>query len=208
MSSTVVRAPGVPRLSSEGSPGLRTLNDINDMILISLYDRLMSQGIQPMTEHTAFENEMRGRLGRMERELRCWRLGGTLVLTLTAVVVAGAMAAPPVQEMSVTTLRIVDQQGKDRIVLTADPKVPDMIFLDPAGKSRLTLDIAADHKPVLSFSESGKESRLTIGLEEGTPMLNLYDQAGKKRVAFGIPRAGGAVLRVLDANEQLQTRFP
>ncbi len=161
-----------------------------------------------MTEHTAFENEMRGRLSRMERELRRWRLGGTLLLTLTAVVVAGAMAAPAVQEMRVTTLRIVDQQGKDRIVLTAEPKIPDMIFFDPAGKSRLTLDIAEDHKPVLSFSESGKESRLTIGLEEGTPMLNLYDQAGKKRVAFGIPKVGGGIIRILDANEQLQKRFP
>jgi hypothetical protein len=39
-------------------------------------------------------------------------------------------------------------------------------------------------------------------------MLTLYDEAGKKRVAFGVPRAGGPVLRVLDANEKLQMRFP
>ena len=161
-----------------------------------------------MTGHATFEDETRGRLGRMERELRRWRLGATLVLPLTAVVIAGAMSAPPTQELRATTLRIVDQQGRDRIVLTAEPKIPDMIFLDPEGKSRLTLDIAEDHKPVLSFSESGKESRLTVGLEDGTPMLNLYDQAGKKRVAFGIHKAGGAVIRILDAKEQLLKRFP
>jgi hypothetical protein len=161
-----------------------------------------------MAGHTAFENEMRGRLGRMERELRRWRLGGVLTLSLAAVVVAGASADDPVRELRATTLRVVDREGKDRIVLTAEPRIPDMTFLDPAGKSRLTLDIAEDHKPVLSFSESGKESRLTLGLEEGTPMLNLYDQSGKKRVSFGIPKAGGPVIRILDANERLQTRFP
>jgi hypothetical protein len=161
-----------------------------------------------MVEHTESERETLDRLGRVERELRLWRLGGILTLSLAAVVVAGATAEPSAKELRVQTLRIVDREGKDRIVLTAEPKIPDMTFLDPAGKSRLTLDIADDHKPVLAFSESGKESRLTLGLEEGTPMLNLFDQAGKKRVAFGIPKAGGSLIRLLDANEKLQLRFP
>jgi hypothetical protein len=39
-------------------------------------------------------------------------------------------------------------------------------------------------------------------------MLTLSDQDGRKRVTFGIPKAGGPVLRVLDANERLQMRFP
>jgi hypothetical protein len=161
-----------------------------------------------MAEHTAFENETRDRLSRMERELRRWRAGGILTLSLAALAAATAMGDPPAGELRAHTLRVVDREGKDRIILTAEPKDPDMTFLDPSGKSRLTLDIAEDRKPVLSFSESGKESRLTLGLEEGAPMLSLFDQAGKKRVAFGIPRAGGPVLRILDANEKLQTRFP
>jgi len=163
-----------------------------------------------MTEHTGFENEARIRLDRMERELRRWRIGGTFALALTAVAVAGAMSAPADKdkELRVTTLRIVDRDGKDRMVLTAEPKVPDMTFLDPAGKGRLTLDIAEDRKPVLSFSESGNESRLTLGIEEGAPVLNLYDQAGKKRVTFGIPKDRGALIRVLDENERLKMRFP
>jgi hypothetical protein len=61
---------------------------------------------------------------------------------------------------------------------------------------------------VLSFSESGKESRLTLGLEEGAPMLSLYDQVGKKRVEFGIPKAGGALIRIMDAEGRLQKRLP
>jgi hypothetical protein len=159
-------------------------------------------------EHASFENEVRGRLSRMERELRHWRLGGVLTLSLAAVVLAGATADPPAKELRVTTLRVVDREGKDRLVLTAEPKVPDMTFLDPSGKSRLTLDIADDHKPVLTFSESGEESRLTLGLEEGRPMLTLYDQAGKKRVTFGLPKAGGPIIRILDENEKLRTRLP
>jgi hypothetical protein len=156
-----------------------------------------------MAERTAFENQMRDRMGQIERELRLWRLGGVLTLTLAVVVLAGAMAAPPAKELRAHTLRIVDQEGNDRIVLTAEPKVPDMIFFDPSGKSRLTLDIADDHKPVLSFFESGRETRTTIGLEDGTPMLNHFDHAGRKRVTFSIPANFAPVIRIMDENQQL-----
>jgi hypothetical protein len=162
-----------------------------------------------MSGNPTFEHETRVRLNRMERELRRWRRGAGIVLSMVAVAVAAAMADPPAEELRVQTLRIVDREGKDRIVLTAVPKIPDMTFLDPAGASRLTLDIADDHKPVLQFSEGGKEKgRLTLGIEEGAPMLQIYDRAGKKRVAFGVPKGGGPALRLLDENEQLLKRFP
>src|SRR5689334_6064183 len=103
------------------------------------------------------ENDVHVRLDLMERELRRWRCGAGVVLTLAAVVVAAAMAEPAARELRVQTLRIVDQEGKDRIILTAETKIPDMTFLDPEGKSRLTLDIAEDHKPVLQFAEAGEE---------------------------------------------------
>jgi hypothetical protein len=156
-----------------------------------------------MAENTVFEVQMWNRMSRIERELHLWRLGGCLTLTLAAVVLMGAMAAPSAKELRAHTLRIVDQDGKDRIVLTAEPKVADMTFLDPSGKSRLTLDIADDHKPVLSFFESGKESRFTIGLEDGTPVLNHFDQAGRKRVSFSFPANFAPVIHILDENEKL-----
>lgn len=163
-----------------------------------------------MAENLAFESETRERLGRMERELRRWRLGTLAALSLAGVLALGGMAAPAAKELRVQTLRIVDKDGKDRMVMTAEPGIPDMTFLDPSGKSRLTLDIADDRRPVLLFSESGKESgRLTLGLEEeGVPMLQLYDDSGKKRITFGVPKNGGPVLRVLDKDEKLQIRFP
>jgi hypothetical protein len=164
-----------------------------------------------MSETSSFEREMRERLGRMERQLRLWRRGTLAALGVAVVVIAGAMAGPPVKELSVRTLRVVDDTGKDRIVLTADPNQADMIFFDPSGKSRLTLDVARDRRPVLIFAnESGKESnRLVLGLEdEGHPSLMLYDKNGRKRVTFGIPKEGGPVIRVLDENEKLQMRFP
>jgi hypothetical protein len=162
-----------------------------------------------MAEHTPFETESRERLNRMERELKRWRLGGVFVLSLAAVVVAGAVADPPADELKVHTLRVVDKDGKDRVVLTADPEKPDLTFYDPTGKSRLTLDIAADRKPVLALSESGDEQgRLTLEIEEGAPVVQLFDRAGKKRVAMGIPQQGRPLIRILDANERLQMRFP
>jgi hypothetical protein len=109
-----------------------------------------------MAVQTGFENEVRDRLSRLERELRYWRLAGILTLSLATVVVAAAMDDPPPKELRAETIKIVEHNGKERIILTAVPGIPDMTFLDPAGESRLTLDIADDHKPVLSVSDLAK----------------------------------------------------
>src|SRR4051794_7752036 len=130
-----------------------------------------------MGTSTEFEEETRERLHRMEREIRRWRLAGVASLSLAALVVAGAMADPPAKEMRVHTLRVVDREGKDRVVLTAEPRVPDMIFFDPDGKSRLSLDIADDDTPLLQFSAAaGEKGRLTLGIEEGAPLMQIYDR--------------------------------
>lgn len=160
---------------------------------------------------SAFEREMRDRLDRMERQLRRWRRGAVAGLGLAAVAVAGAMAQPPAKELVVKTLRVVDDAGKDRIVLSSNPDEADLTLFDPSGKSRLTLDVAKDRRPVLLFAdESNKESnRLVLGLEdEGHPALLLYDGTGHKRVAFGIPKEGGPVIRILDESGKLRMRFP
>jgi hypothetical protein len=162
-----------------------------------------------MGADTSFEIETRDRLDRMERELRRWRLGGIASLALATVVVAVAMADPPAKEIRVETLHIVEQSGRERIILTAKPGVPDMTFLDPAGHTRLTLDIADDTKPVLAISESGQaKGRLTLGIENGSPTLQLYDSDGVRRVVIGIPKDIGALIRTFDDKGRIQGRFP
>jgi hypothetical protein len=162
-----------------------------------------------MGAETAFERETKDRLDRMDREIRRWRLGGIATLVLATVLVAVAMADPPPKELRVETLRIVDQSGRERIVLTAVPGVPDMTFLDANGQTRLTLDIADDSKPVLVISESGQaKGRLTLGIENGSPTLQLYDRDGVKRVTIGIPKDIGALIRTYDAQGKVQGRFP
>jgi hypothetical protein len=161
-----------------------------------------------MSGHITFEDEIRRRLDRMERQLRRWRVGGVLAFGVAVVAVAGAMAQAPAKELSVETLRIM-HDGKERLVLTAVPGVPDMSFLDPNGRSRLTLDIEGDENPVLAISESGHErGRLTIGIENGSPMLRLYDKAGKLRVTMGIPHEVGSLIRMLDEDGHIVRRLP
>jgi hypothetical protein len=162
-----------------------------------------------MAVQMAFDDRTQDRLKRIERELRYWRVGG--ILTLAAVVVAGltAMADPPAKELRVETLRIVQRDGKDRIVLTAIPEIPDMTFYDPTGHARLTLDVANDKQPELAIAESGKEKgRLAIGIENGTPVLRLYDRAGKLRVSMGVPQDVGALIRIFDEEGRVLGRLP
>jgi hypothetical protein len=128
---------------------------------------------------------------------------------LATVVVAAATDEPPAKELRVETLKIVERSGKERVVLTAVPGIPDMTFLDPAGQGRLTLDIAEDHKPVLRVSESNKgKGSLVLGIEDGSPNVQLYDRDGKKRVTLGIPKDTGALIRLFDADGKIQGRFP
>ncbi len=156
-----------------------------------------------------FGVELRGRVERMERELRRWRVAGVAALSAAIVAVAGAMAAPAARELSVETLRIVQSDGRERIVLTAVPGVPDMTFRDPEGHSRLTLDIAGDSRPVLAISESTRaKGRLTLGIENGSPVLQLYDREGVRRVTLGVPKDRGALIRTYDESGKLQGRFP
>jgi hypothetical protein len=142
-----------------------------------------------MAGNQAGEHEIQERLDRMERELRRCRLG---TVSLTVLVVAAGGLAEPAKRLSVQTLKLVDREGKERIVLTAEEGIPDMTFLDPSGKSRLTLDITQDRIPVLLFSESGEEKNgLTLGFgEEEGPMLQFYDSKGKKRIAIAAPPKG------------------
>jgi hypothetical protein len=136
-------------------------------------------------------------------------MGGVALLVFTTLAVAAAMDDPPAKELRVETLKIVERGGKERIVLTAVPGVPDMTFLDPAGQGRLTLDIADDHKPVLRVAETAKgKGHLILGIEDGSPMLQLYDRDGRRRVTLGVPKDTGALIRIFDADGKVQGRFP
>lgn len=162
-----------------------------------------------MADHTTFECETRDRLNRLECELRYWRTGCMVALAAATVLVAAAMAQPPAKELRVETLKIVQNDGKERIILTALPGVPDMTFLDPAGDSRLTLDIANDHKPVLKVADTTKgKGNLVLGIEDGSPSLQLFDRDGKRRVTMGVPKDTGALIRIFDADGKVQGRFP
>jgi hypothetical protein len=58
-------------------------------------------------------------------------------------------------------------------------------------------------------SESGQATgRLTLRIEDGSPMLELYDRLGAKRVTLGVPHEIGALIRIYDAEGRLQARLP
>lgn len=162
-----------------------------------------------MPAQPVHQDEIRLRLDQVERELRRWRRGAILALSLAAVAFAGAMADPPAQELRVKTLRVVDDDGKDRIILTAERGVPDMTFLDPAGEARLTLDIADDRSPIVIVSDSGRTSnRVTLGMERGSPRVQIYDADAKKGVSLCVPTTGSPLIRIFDENGKLRSRFP
>jgi hypothetical protein len=49
---------------------------------------------------------------------------------------------------------------------------------------------------------------LVLGIDDGSPTLQLYDRDGKRRVMLGVPKDTGALIRIYDANGKVQGRFP
>jgi hypothetical protein len=61
----------------------------------------------------------------------------------------------------------------------------------------------------LVISEFGQaKGRLTPGIENGSPVMQLYDRDGVRRVTIGIPKDIGALIRIFDAQGNVQGRFP
>lgn len=162
-----------------------------------------------MSDSLAQPGDIASRLKEIERELRWWRRSAIAGLAVVAVMLAGAMAEPREKELRVETLRIVDDEGKDRLVLTARKGIPDMTFLDPKGHTRMTLDIAEDERPVLVVSDSGESAnRVSLGIDKGSPTVQLYDAETKKKVVLSVPKDLGALIRIFGEDGKLRSRFP
>ncbi len=114
-----------------------------------------------MTEPTL--ETLAGRLVRLERENRLWKLGGMLAL---AVAVMGQ--TPPSRVVEVDKLVLRDAHGRERGLLHVGPSGPALQLLDEQGRQRVSL-------------EAG-ESREGAGLPA---TLSLMDWDGRKRVSLG-----------------------
>ena len=124
-----------------------------------------------------------GRLERLERSNRRWKLLATTALALlVAGVLIGANGTtrPPVaDELRARAFLLVDEQGTPL-----------------ARLGRLPHGVLG-----LGFYDDGRRSRLLLSVDEdGSSSLNLFSKAGHSGALLSASGTGGASLRFLDAN--------
>src|SRR3954469_1842395 len=116
-------------------------------------------------------------------------LGGVVSSWVLVGAPAFAQKAPPQEKvLQAERFVVVDPAGKLRAVLglAADDSLSLRLY-DQAGKQRLALGVLADGSPSLLLKDpAGKPRAGLLVKADGSPSLGLYDQAGKQRLTLGI----------------------
>lgn len=140
---------------------------------------------------------MRARVAQAERRLRITSLGWLAAAVVAAMLWTGAQRAQSqTAAVSARRIAIVDQKGKERIIMALDSNNNPAIWLrDDAGKDRMFMGfgkLAA--RPLIELSDEAGRPRLTVGLspDRDTPQVVLLDENGKQRGFLGFSASGTA----------------
>ncbi|HLW48280.1 MAG TPA: hypothetical protein VKW09_10990 [bacterium] len=185
------------------------------------------------TEFTRLQRD----LDRFDRRTRALGAAGLAVAVLVAVLFAGArQAVSQPESLSGRTVALVDDAGRQRIVLGSDTgNRPGIWLRDEGGKDRVWFGFGAPRgTPQLSLNDETGRTRLAAGfsVERGdaqmamfdpagtpraylgfgvqlrTPQLVLDDEHGKDRIYAGWTQDGATILHLVDESGTVVWRAP
>ena len=129
-------------------------------------------------------------LARFERGTRMMWLAGFAAAVIAAVLWGGArQAQSQATSLSTRALVLVDQNNRQRIVLSSDTNNRPGIWMnDDAGKARLRFGFGTQPaSPLLYLADETERPRVSVGfnVEHGDAQLALSDPTGTMRTYFG-----------------------
>lgn len=138
---------------------------------------------------------MRARLARAEHRLRVTSVSWLVAVIVVTVLWMGAQQAQSQSStLSAHRIAVVDQNGRDRIVLSFDTNNRPAIWLrDDAGKDRLFVGFGGvAGRPLIGFNDEAGHLRLSLAFatSRNTPEVNLFDENGKTRGFLGFASSG------------------
>jgi len=118
-----------------------------------------------------------GRIERLERQNRSWRIAGTLALLAGAAALCIGMSAPR-KTLETDLLLIKDATGATRMVLGMAEDGPAITMLDANGKLRANIAVT-DKGPEFDFLDATETPRLQMSIDDKqVPRVNLLDSRG------------------------------
>jgi hypothetical protein len=118
-----------------------------------------------------------GRIGRLERQNRALRLGGTMALLAGTAALCIGMSAPR-KTLETDLILIRDAGGNTRMILGMSDDGPAITMLDASGKLRANIGVT-DKGPEFDFLDASETPRLQMFIDEKqVPRMNLLDSRG------------------------------
>ncbi|MEQ8844719.1 MAG: hypothetical protein RIB58_07675 [Phycisphaerales bacterium] len=107
------------------------------------------------------------------------------------------LAALRAQGVSTRTLRLVDEDGAERAMLTADRNGPTFVFHDNAGAVRMKLSLS-ESGPGMTLADDKGHTRAWLGFTKDALRIGFADENGNSRAFFGVMRSGQPVAKFYD----------
>lgn len=101
--------------------------------------------------------------------------------------------------LTLNELRLVDEVGRTRALLSLLRGRPRLILSDQNGEFRLELGLEVDDQPEIVLRDQNGKARARFCLNgQGGPELSLSDNAGRRRATLDLGRTGAPALILRD----------
>lgn len=123
-------------------------------------------------------------------------LGGLAGSWLTA---ASPAAADSQRALVAGELRLADESGRTRLLLTLVRGKPRLFMLDDAGEYRLEMGLGEAGEPHLWLRDREGAAKVQVALTaKGRPAFRLADHRGRERAILGLSEAGEPTMILRD----------
>ncbi|MDR3154119.1 MAG: hypothetical protein LBW85_07610 [Deltaproteobacteria bacterium] len=97
-------------------------------------------------------------------------------------------------------LRLVDETGRTRLLMTLVRGKPRLFMLDDAGEYRLEMGLGQEGEPHVWLRDADGASKVQLALSSrGRPSLTLADQRNRERAVLALSREGEPTFLLRDA---------
>ena len=108
-----------------------------------------------------------------------------------------ALRSEETQGVATRSLRLVDEDGAGRAVLTAERDGPTFLFHDDAGTVRMKLSLSSAG-PGMTLADDKGHTRAWRGFTKEALRIGFADDNGNSRAFFGVMRSGQPVAKFYD----------
>lgn len=126
----------------------------------------------------------------------CGLAGGLLSSWLTA---AAPAEADSRKALVAGELRLADDSGRTRLLMTLVRGKPRLFMLDDAGEYRLEMGLGDTGEPHVWLRDSDGAAKVQVALTgRGRPAFRLADQRGRERAILGLSESGDPTMILRD----------